>query len=217
MQQHAKLFKNQKDASSSAGSSIAPTPAGPASPPPETASGTQERDRRGSLGSFLRAAGVSSQEGRLANQSSSSRVRKMSFATAKSVELSGHSAVHIILPSSAAHATSSGALTNLRGCVVDMSVPTATGRPFAGLAVRNVSQSLLVCGNVNGATHVTGVDQSIIVVSTRQFRMHECQDCVVYLHVWSKPIIEDCHGIQFAPLPGGYVRSTTHCASKKDS
>ena len=204
MQQHAKLFKNPKDTSSGESSQI-PTPGMLSTPPNE--SSVTSRDRRGSLGSFLKAAGVTSQETKLENQINS-RVRTMSFTASKSVDISSHSAVHIILPSSAAHATSSGSLTNLRGCVVDMSMPTATGRPFAGLAIKTVAQSLLICGRVNGATHITGVDQSVILVSTRQFRMHECNDCIVYIHAGSKPIIEDCHGIEFAPLPEVYVGFT---------
>ena len=209
MQQHAKLFKNPKETSSTESSQV-PTPANLATPPSEPASTSQLRERRGSLGSFLKAAGVTSQEGNVRAQDSS-RVRTMSFVASKSVEISSHSAVHIILPSSAAHATSSGSLTSLRGCIVDMSVPTATGRPFAGLAIQNVRQSLLVCGKVSGATHITGIHQSVIVVSTRQFRMHECTDCIVYLHVGSKPIIEDCHSIHFAPLPEAYVRLSPAC------
>ena len=86
-----------------------------------------------------------------------------------------------------------------------MSIPTAEGQPFAGLTVKNIKQSLLVCGSVSGATHMTGVDGTVIVVVTRQFRMHECTNCVVYLHVNSRPVIEDCHGIQFAPIPPQYV------------
>ncbi|KAI4152369.1 MAG: hypothetical protein LQ340_002940 [Diploschistes diacapsis] len=211
MQQRAKLFKNPKDASSAESSSVT-TPIKPTTPPNESASGSQDRERMGSLGSFLKAAGVNNQKVRPGN-GSSSRVRTMSFAASKSVEISSHSAVHIILPSSAAHATSSGSLTNLRGCIVDMSMPTATGRPFAGLAIQNVNQSLLVCGNVSGAAHITGVNQSVIVVSARQFRMHECSDCVVYLQNSSKPIIEDCHGIQFAPLPQTFAKETGETAA----
>ena len=206
MQQHAKLFKSPKDISSGESSQI-PTP-GMLSTPPNESSATS-RDRRGSLGSFLKAAGVTSQEVDLANQNSS-RGRTISFAASKSVEINSCSAVHIIIPSSVAQATSSGSLTNLRGCVVDMSMPTTNGRSCAGLAIKNVTQSLLICCKVNGATHITGVDQSVIVVPTRQFRMHECNDCLVYLHTGSKPIIEDCRGIEFAPLPEAHVGFTRY-------
>ena len=132
-------------------------------------------------------------------------IRKPSFAQSSSVSISGHDALHIILPSSASHATSPGSLTHLRHCVVDMSVPTANGQPFASLTLKSIKDSLLVCGHVNGAAHVTGVEGSVLVLACRQFRMHECRDCVVYLDCSSRPIIEDCKGIRFAPLPRAYV------------
>ena len=86
-----------------------------------------------------------------------------------------------------------------------MSVPTSNGQPFAGLTIKNVKESLLICGTVNGAAHITGLERSVIVVASRQVRMHECIDVVVYLRCSSRPIIEDCRGIKFAPLPKEYV------------
>ena len=160
--------------------------------------------RRGSLGSFLKAAGVQSSEASAGSQKPAA-VRKMSFASSNSVTINSHSNVHIILPSSAAHATSSGSLTHLRRCIVDMSSPTAVGQPFAGLTIKDIKQSLLICGNVSGAAHITNVDSSVILVATRQFRMHECRNCSVYLLVASRPVIEDCSGIRFSPLPEVYV------------
>jgi len=144
----------------------------------------------------------------------SASIRKMSFASSNSVNISNHTGLHIILPSSAAHATSSGSLTNLRNCIVDMSVPTASGQPFAGLTIKSTKNSLLICGNVSGSAHITGVEGSVILVTTRQFRMHECKDCVVYLHVNSRPIIEDCHGIQFAPIPHSYIHFTNNMSAE---
>ncbi|KAI9707310.1 MAG: hypothetical protein M1836_000270 [Candelina mexicana] len=131
-------------------------------------------------------------------------IRKPSFSESTSVIISNYISVHIILPSSASHATSSGSLTALRRCVVDMSVPTASGQPFAGLTLKNVRDSLLICGHVNGSTHVTSVENSVIVVACRQFRMHECRGCDVYLFCASRPIIEGCNDIRFAPLPENY-------------
>lgn len=136
---------------------------------------------------------------------STAAIRKPSFSTSNSVAISGHSSVHIILPSSAAHATSPGSLASLKRCVVDLSVPTVNGQPLAGLTLKNIKESLLVCGHVNGPAHVTGVENSVIVVECRQFRMHECRNCDVYLQCSSRPIIEDCHGARFAPLPKAYV------------
>lgn len=188
-------------------SSLANTPAYLETPPNEKAARPTEPQRKDSLGTFLANAGVKipPESNGAQGNGHESATRKMSFASSNAVNISSHAGLHIILPSSAAHATSSGSLSNLRRCVVDMSVPTAQGKPFAGLMVKNIKQCLLVCGNVSGPAHITDVEESVIVVTTRQFRMHECKNCVIYLHVNSRPIIEDCHGIQFAPLPSSYV------------
>ncbi|KEY65391.1 hypothetical protein S7711_04288 [Stachybotrys chartarum IBT 7711] len=134
-----------------------------------------------------------------------SSVRKPSFSTAKNIGISGQKNIHIILPSSAAHATAAGSLTNLTNCVVDMSIPTAEGSPFPGLALKNISSSLIVAGRVNGPVHITGVTDSVLVITAHQVRIHECSNVDIYLHCGSHPIIEDCAGMRFAPLPDTYV------------
>ena len=143
---------------------------------------------------------------------SGSSVRKPSFSSAKSIGISDQSGLHIILPSSASRATAAGSLTNLKDCIVDMSVPTAEGgAPFPGLAMRDISGSLIVAGRVTGPVHITGVKDSILVMSARQARIHECKDVDIYLHCGSHPIIEDCTGMRFAPLPSCYVRFARAC------
>ncbi|KAJ9620994.1 hypothetical protein H2203_007581 [Taxawa tesnikishii (nom. ined.)] len=176
----------------SAESSFAPTPAELQSPAPEMvddeATGNDPVNK--SLREILQSGNA---------------IRKPSFSQATSISLSSHNGLHIILPSSASRATTSGALSNLRNCVVDMSVPTASGRPFAGLTLKNVSNSLIVCGHVNGAAHITGVSDCVVVVACRQFRMHESKNVDVYLQCGSRPIIEACEGVRFAPFPATYA------------
>ncbi|KAF2121827.1 tubulin-specific chaperone c [Lophiotrema nucula] len=121
-----------------------------------------------------------------------------------SVNISNHSNVHIMLPTSASHATSSGTVSNLRRSVVDLSPPTANGAPFASLTLKNIKDSLVVCGHLAGPAHITGVENSVIVTSCRQFRMHASKNVHVYLYCSSRPIIEDCERIRFAPLPEMY-------------
>ncbi|MCJ1372951.1 hypothetical protein MMC20_004177 [Loxospora ochrophaea] len=199
-------------------SSLAPTPAYLATPPNETSASSTEPTSEPSA--LQPASSSPNLDPRTA------AIRKPSFATSTSVSISSHTNLHIILPSSASHATSSGSLTSLRHCVVDMSVPTTASssspsqtasqtqpQPFAGLTIKNVKESLLVCGSVSGAAHITDVEDSVLVITTRQFRMHECRNCVVYLHCSSKPIIEDCSGIRFAPLPKPYNLTPTPLSS----
>ncbi|EQK97328.1 Tubulin binding cofactor C [Ophiocordyceps sinensis CO18] len=93
-----------------------------------------------------------------------------------------------------------------------MSIPTAQGKPFAGLSLKAISNSLIVAGRVSGPVHMTDMSDSILVVTARQVRIHDCKNVDVYLHCGSHPIIEDCTGMRFAPLPKCYeteVESTT--------
>lgn len=144
-----------------------------------------------------------------------SSLRKPSFSAARHITISGQTKLHIILPSSAARATAAGSLTDLKGCIVDMSAPTgAAGTPFPGLAMRNISGCLIVAGRVDGPVHITGVTNSILVVTARQVRIHECRNVDIYLHCASHPIIEDCSGMRFAPLPESYVSPSPFPAKK---
>jgi len=88
-----------------------------------------------------------------------------------------------------------------------MSVPTTNGAAFAGLMLQNIKNSLVVAGQVAGAAHITAVEDSVIAVTARQVRMHECKNVDVYLMCSSRPIIEDCRSVRFAPLPECYVSS----------
>jgi len=71
---------------------------------------------------------------------------------------------------------------------------------FSSAAVKNITSSLLSLGSsVGGPVHLTSVSNTTIVLSCRQFRMHEAKNVDVYLHCSSRPIIEDCENIRFAP------------------
>merc|ERR1711964_676119 len=49
-------------------------------------------------------------------------------------------------------------------------------------------------------------ENSIIVVASRQVRMHDCKNVDIYLHCGSRPIIEDCSNVRFSPIPECYRR-----------
>jgi hypothetical protein len=76
--------------------------------------------------------------------------------------------------------------------------------------MRGIDDCLIVAGRVSGPCHITGIRRSTLVVSARQMRIHECEDVDVYLWCGSHPIIEDCKGMRFAPLPASYVSFTSH-------
>ena len=135
----------------------------------------------------------------------SAAVRRPLYSSSTSVSIAHQTSAHIILPSSATHASAPCSLTQLTKCVVDLSIPSTDGAPFAGLTIKGIRQSLLVCGRVSGPAHITDVESSTLVVTCRQFRMHECRNVDVYLSCSSRPIIEDCEGIRFARIPETYV------------
>ncbi|CAG7918453.1 unnamed protein product [Penicillium olsonii] len=136
---------------------------------------------------------------------SQSRSEKFAATGISSVSVDDHYGLHIMLPSSGSTSTVPASITSLDHCVVDMSIPTANGKPYASLTAKGVKSSLLVCGQVNGPAHVTGVERSVMVVSCRQFRMHNCSNVDVYLSCSSNPIIEDCSNIRFSRIPKAYV------------
>ncbi|KAI9825186.1 MAG: hypothetical protein M1819_000591 [Sarea resinae] len=187
--QRMRLPGNHRSDPSSTESSVAPTPLYVPTPPNEPNTDAVNQGSR--------------------PDSHTSAIRKPSFSSSTSITLSHHTNAHIILPPTASHATSSGSLTSLRHCIVDMFQPTASSsnansQPFASLTLKHISESLLVCGRVSGPAHVTGVQNSVLVVACAQFRMHDCKDVDVYLACSSRPIIEGCEGIRFSPLPEAY-------------
>lgn len=148
------------------------------------------------------------------SQPSSTSIRKPSFSTARNIGIDGQTGLHILLPHTAAQATAAGSLTNLKKCIVDMSAPTG-GAPFPSLAMRGIDDSLIVAGRVAGPCHITSIRRSTLVVSARQVRIHECEDVDVYLWCGSHPIIEDCKGMRFAPLPACYMTETEKAADNQ--
>ncbi|EME77628.1 uncharacterized protein MYCFIDRAFT_45021 [Pseudocercospora fijiensis CIRAD86] len=132
------------------------------------------------------------------------RFRQPSFSDSNAVSINNHENVHIVLPTSASHATSSGTVSDLERCVVDLSQPAAD-KPFAQLILKNITSSLIIGGHVSGAAHITNVKDSVILVTSRQFRMHDSSNCDVYLLTSSRPIIENCSSIRFTPLPKAYM------------
>lgn len=135
----------------------------------------------------------------------SADIHKISTASTFSTSIFSQKAVQLIIPSSTSHTTASSSLIDLQDCLIDMVTSTLTGNYFATLVIKNVQQCLLLCGAVSGAVHITSAERSVIVVTARQFRMHDCRDCIVYLHANGQPIIENCHRVQFAPIPITFV------------
>ena len=127
--------------------------------------------------------------------------RKPSFLNESSVCIADESHAHMVLPESASRATAAaGTITSVKHSFIDLHTPTSNS-PLPALTVKDVADSLILAGQVGGAIHITGAENTVIAVTCRQFRMHQCKKVDVYLNCTSRPIIEDCEEIRFAPLP----------------
>ncbi|CBX98058.1 hypothetical protein IAQ61_010162 [Plenodomus lingam] len=135
----------------------------------------------------------------------STGIRRPSFSHTTQIALSHFSDLHIVLPSSASHATAAGTLSHLSHCIIDLSAATASNTPFAALYLKDIQDSLIICGQVAGAIHITDIKHSVLVTACRQFRMHGSMDVDIYLHTSSRPIFEDCSELRFAPLPNAFI------------
>ena len=105
-------------------------------------------------------------------------------------------------------------LADIQQCLIDLSSTAPTRSPLSTLTIYDAKQSLIICGAVAGATHITGLQSSTLVLDSRQVRVHDCTDCVFYLRCDSKPIIENCSAIRFAPKPTMLVSNRSRYLSQ---
>jgi hypothetical protein len=119
--------------------------------------------------------------------------------------ISNQVSAHVKLNPADCSAPGSGTITNINRSVIDISGPTETNGPYASLVLKDIQNSLIVTGHVDGPVHMTGLKNTVLVTACRQFRMHASSKVDVYLHCSSRPIIEDCERIRFAPIPETFV------------
>jgi hypothetical protein len=110
---------------------------------------------------------------------------------------------------------SSGTVAKIRDSIVNLSRQDSGSansgeQPafLAALTLKDIRRSLILCGKVAGAVHLTDIHDSVIVLQSRQFRMHDSTNCRIYLKTSSRPIIEDCGRLQFAPAPRTFLYAT---------
>lgn len=110
-----------------------------------------------------------------------------------------NSGVHIIKAQDYPIA-SSGSISDISESLIDSQGPSSTDHGIDSLMIQDIRKSILVCGKVAGPTHVTDIANSVLIIKSRQVRMHQCKNTIIYLHCSSRPIIEDCTGLKFAPV-----------------
>ena len=124
--------------------------------------------------------------------------------TTPTICITNHTNLSLTLPSpppGGAVAQRTATLSHLTACSIDLS-PATTSSPLAALYLKDLADSAVATGRVEGAVHLTTLTGCTLFVATRQFRMHGARDVDVYLQCGSRPIVEGCVGVRFAPLPG---------------
>ncbi len=72
--------------------------------------------------------------------------------------------------------------------------------------MKDVSESVVLAGHIDGPAHITGLEKTILIISCQQFRLHDSRNMDVYISCGTRPIIENCRDVRFAPVPEIYVR-----------
>jgi len=89
-------------------------------------------------------------------------------------------------------------LSNLTGCTIRLHGATQA------ITADNLSDCTVSCGPVSGSVFVDKCARCQVSVACQQLRVHGTSDTTFYLHVTSRAIIEDCHGVQTAPFSAVY-------------
>lgn len=170
-----------------------PTPA-LASPPHHNDAGPdQDQD--------MRDPGLTPEDGD-ANNASNAHVAKTH------ISMYGASNAYLRFPSPAQQGSRQEYVPNGLSCIISeisssivqiLPDPNFPSPPL--LTINNVVDSLLLPLDVRGPAHITNLQNSVIVLSCHQFRMHRSHNVDVYLHCASRPIIEDCSNISFSVVP----------------
>ncbi|KAK6331775.1 hypothetical protein TWF718_002316 [Orbilia javanica] len=74
---------------------------------------------------------------------------------------------------------------------------------FTTTSITTVSSSIIILPRIDGPVHLTSLKNSVLVISCRQFRLHDSEGLDVYLSCGSRPIIERCKGVRVSVIPEG--------------
>lgn len=89
-------------------------------------------------------------------------------------------------------------LSHLANCKVRL-----YGSPST-LHLKHIDKCEILCGPVATSVFIDDCRNSTLSFPCQQLRTHSTTDTQVYLHVTSRAIIEDCHGVSFAPFSWSY-------------
>jgi len=93
--------------------------------------------------------------------------------------------------------------SKLTNCIVELKHQTGAVR-FLGL-----DNCKLYIGPVAGSCFFENCTNCVFMIASRQIRIHDTTSCDFYLHVLSRPIIEHCSNLKFAPYALSYASLET--------
>lgn len=125
------------------------------------------------------------------------------------IEISARESEWCLEPADSSDASSqiSASITNVEACIIDISARATKDIPLAKVHILAARRSLIVCGHISGSTFLSESGGCVVIATSGQVRLHNCINCVVYLHCTSNPVIEGCSGVKLAPLPAVLVSS----------
>lgn len=97
-------------------------------------------------------------------------------------------------------------VSEVSNSIIKIESNDTTPAPSA-LTLNTTDGTLILAPDIQGAAHITGLRNSVLVLSCHQFRMHKSHNVDVYLYCSNRPIIEDCSHIRFAPMPSAFESS----------
>ncbi|KAI0767397.1 tubulin binding cofactor C-domain-containing protein [Fomes fomentarius] len=138
--------------------------------------------------------------------------------------ISGHSHKYLTLVSLSSPWSSASDLTisDLDHCIVNLVPSDAnTDAPsditFTALHARNLSNTILMLPIITGSALLHDLNNCVIALGSRQFRMHTSSQVDVYIAISSNPIIEHCSAVRFADYPTPLRRTCgTHADTKSN-
>ncbi|XP_020280783.1 tubulin-specific chaperone C [Pseudomyrmex gracilis] len=74
----------------------------------------------------------------------------------------------------------------------------------------NLKQCTILVGPVTTSVFAHDCSECVFAFACQQLRLHSSIDCIIYLHVTSRAIIEDCTKIRVAPYNWSYEDQTSH-------
>ena len=126
------------------------------------------------------------------------------------ININGCRAEQVILPplhsSDERIPQTSASISNVEDCIINLRNQSSHQNPLAKLHIDGVRRSLILCGHLSGSVFLSNSRDCALLVTSGQMRLYQCENCTIYLHCTSKPVIERSNGIKFAPLPSTLVR-----------